>query len=60
LIIDKVLTAVVREDGGVSSSEIESTSLGVSDENGCPGVTLVEVKPFLGLDRYPRQSQFQG
>ena len=45
-----ILTSVVGESSGVTSSEIKSASFGVADENRGAGVSLVEVQPFLGLE----------
>ena len=45
-----ILTRVVRESSGITSSEVESASFGVTDKNSSAGVSLVEVQPFLGLE----------
>lgn len=45
-----ILTSVVRESSGVTSSKVEGTSFGVTDENSGAGISLVEVQPFLGLE----------
>ena len=47
-----ILTRVVRERSGVTSSEVEGASFGVTDENSGTGLSLVEVQPFLGLWRH--------
>ena len=44
-----VVTAVVRENGSVTSAEIKGARLGSSEEDGGAGLALVEVEPFFGL-----------
>lgn len=45
-----LLTSVVRESSGITSSEVEGASFGVTDENSGAGLSLVEVQPFFGLE----------
>lgn len=45
-----IRTTVVREGSSVTWVEVEGAGLGITDEHSRASVTLVEVKPFLGLE----------
>lgn len=49
--LGNILTRVVREDCGVTSSEVEGTGIRATNEDSGAGLSLVEVQPLLSLDR---------
>ena len=51
------MTSIVREHGGVASTEVKGPSIGATKEYGCLSVPLSEIKPFFRLFRCQRMSQ---
>ncbi len=43
------MSAVVREDGRVTGTEVEGARVGTSDEDRGSRVPAVEVEPFFGI-----------